>query len=259
MARARDILYLARKGRGFSQQELARLSGVGQPKISAYERGEVEPRFDVLEKLVGHCGMRLAVRLEDNSSPPLPRLACAWRLKRLQWAIARWGRGRGLLDVRAVPPVGEKAMTVVVRTGGRRWDTPGRVARELAAYLRYALGTVPVVDLASVSEPEREELLAASVPVAFVGRERPVRETRFEPPTPDERWYATRLLDALPGRLYGPRACPPHGFGLVERYRYRRAVEAEAKAAMEEERERSEDDRWWRELDEWAVVRVPRP
>lgn len=256
MARASDILYLARKTRGFTQKELARLSGVGQPKISAYERGEVEPRFDVLEKLVGHCGLRLAVRLEDNSFPPLPGLLGLHRFKVLQWALATRGRGHGLLDVRAVLPGRPDDITVLVRTTPGRLGLNRRAAEELAEYLWKAMGHVEVIDLDTVAEPARSELLEGSVPVAFVGRKRPVRETRFEPPSPDERWYATRLLDALPGRLYGQPAYPRKGAPPLESFRYRQAVEAEEKAALDEERERVSDEQLWRSLDERVVTRM---
>lgn len=67
VAKAGDIIYLARKARGFTQLELARVSGIGQPKISAYERHAVQPTFEVVERLVGYCGMRMAIGLEDNS------------------------------------------------------------------------------------------------------------------------------------------------------------------------------------------------
>jgi len=191
VATAADILYLARKERGLSQTELAWLSGVRQPKISAYERGEVVPKYDVLERLVGHCGLRLAVRLEDNSYPTLPAGPGVWRLKELQWAVSRSPRSFGVLDVRAVPPKGWEEMTVLVRLGSGA--SGSSVPEGLVEHLRRAVGRVAVVAVGHGATPEA---FATAVQVAFVGRTRPPRETRFAPPRADDRWYGTRLVGA---------------------------------------------------------------
>ena len=244
MATAADILYLARKERGLSQTELAWLSGVRQPKISAYGRGEVVPKYDVLERLVGHCGLRLAVRLEDNSYPTLPAGPGVWRLKELQWAVSRSPRSFGVLDVRAVPPKGWEEMTVLVRLGSGA--SGSSVPEGLVEHLRRAVGRVAVVAVGHGATPEA---FATAVQVAFVGRTRPPRETRFAPPRADDRWYGTRLVGAGPGRLYGkPR--PQRRAWLDERvWSYQRAREAEEKALAAEHAARAEDEERWRELD----------
>lgn len=263
MARAADVIYLARKTRGFSQKELARLSGVAQPKISAYERGEVEPRYEVVERLVGHCGLKLTVRLADDSYPTLPQVLGRDRLLDVQWAIARSPRDFDLLDVRAVPAPMHSPPTVLVRTKASRWTRPGWQAGELGEYLYWSVGRVHVLDLATLSADRQRELLEASVPLAFVGRKRPPRETRFVPPT-DDRWYGTELVNALPGTLYGPPAHRRRDDPPFVWLRYRRVQEAEEKAIADEERIRAADERARRRLDDrlsdvWLLERTRLP
>ncbi|WP_298337497.1 helix-turn-helix transcriptional regulator [Ferrimicrobium sp.] len=48
---------------GLSQNELARRSGVSQSKISRIERGEIEPSFPVLQKILSGAGLEARVYL----------------------------------------------------------------------------------------------------------------------------------------------------------------------------------------------------
>lgn len=252
---AGDIIYLARKARGFTQRELARVSGVGQPKISAYERHAVQPTFEIVERLVGHCGMRLAVDLEDNSSPTLPDSYDFELPLTIQWALNRGGSRFGLLDVRLVLPWSASNLLLLANFG---WPSPeeperesgresNRRAQALQRFLTRFVDEVAVIDLAEVADDGRQTLLRASVPLAVIGRPYAPRETRRMPLPPDERWYATRLLDPTP--LHGPPA-PQFTTTLPNpRSVYRRAVLEEEKRDADRLRRRIVKEALWRKLD----------
>ena len=42
-----------RRSSGLSQTQLSRLTGLAQPRISAYERGHIEPSLDTLARIAG--------------------------------------------------------------------------------------------------------------------------------------------------------------------------------------------------------------
>lgn len=60
---ARDLLVMARRRSGLSQQQLAQRSGVAQPQISRYESGTAEPPFATVQRLVDACDLSLGLRL----------------------------------------------------------------------------------------------------------------------------------------------------------------------------------------------------
>ena len=51
------VLLGCRKDAGYTQQGLEAVSGVGQSKISDYERGVVVPCYGTVEKLLLSCGV----------------------------------------------------------------------------------------------------------------------------------------------------------------------------------------------------------
>jgi transcriptional regulator with XRE-family HTH domain len=55
------LLRTARERAGFSQSLLARLSGVAQPKVSAYESGRQSPTVKTLVRLLDACGSELGL------------------------------------------------------------------------------------------------------------------------------------------------------------------------------------------------------
>jgi len=61
------LLRLARERAGYSQSLLARLSGVAQPKVSAYESGRESPTTRTLTRLLDACGAD--VRLTGTRIP----------------------------------------------------------------------------------------------------------------------------------------------------------------------------------------------
>ena len=52
----------ARRRRGLSQRDLARLAGVAQPVVARIESGAVTPRVDTLARFLDLCGESLEVR-----------------------------------------------------------------------------------------------------------------------------------------------------------------------------------------------------
>ncbi len=251
MARAGDILYAARKLRGFSQSELARVSGVGQPKISGYESHKVSLSYETLERLVGHCGLRLSVRLEDNYLPSVPEGHGERRMHEVQWAFEREPSRFEFLSVSAVPPASaHDKMTLLVHfVRGTPVQGAARAAR-LEAYLNRAAARLEVVDVAALRGERKDQLLGAAVPIAFRGRSAPPRETRFMPAPFDGRWYGTRLEGApeSPEHSYWVRSSARR-YDEAWRSRYRRAVAAVKRAKAEEERSRDRRAGVWRRLD----------
>lgn len=54
------FLRQVRESRGMSQGQLAEVSGIGQPNISAYENDRRTPSLDVFNRLLVSCGYELA-------------------------------------------------------------------------------------------------------------------------------------------------------------------------------------------------------
>ena len=57
---------LARKERGFTQQEVASVSGVKRPNIARLEGGKHSPTVDMLARVADSMGMRLELHLVDK-------------------------------------------------------------------------------------------------------------------------------------------------------------------------------------------------
>lgn len=85
------MLHYARRRAGLSQRELAARAGVPQPAVARIERGQVSPRVDTLERLLGAAGMtlQLAPRIGEGvdrtlirhslARTPVERIAAAGR------------------------------------------------------------------------------------------------------------------------------------------------------------------------------------
>lgn len=54
------FLRRVRESRGMSQGDLAEVSGIGQPNISAYENDRRTPSLDVFNRILVSCGYELA-------------------------------------------------------------------------------------------------------------------------------------------------------------------------------------------------------
>jgi transcriptional regulator with XRE-family HTH domain len=74
---AAALLRRARRLSRLSQQELARLAGVSQSVLSAYERGRRQPSVAAADRIVRAAGFRIALQPgvdEARSSDILPQL-----------------------------------------------------------------------------------------------------------------------------------------------------------------------------------------
>ncbi len=59
--RARDVIVVARRRAGLTQQELARRLGVPQATVARWESGVSEPKFRSVQEAVGACGLDLTL------------------------------------------------------------------------------------------------------------------------------------------------------------------------------------------------------
>lgn len=57
------IVRNARKRAGLTQAELAGRLGKSQSEIGRWERGEVQPSFETLQRIAGACGLDLVAQL----------------------------------------------------------------------------------------------------------------------------------------------------------------------------------------------------
>jgi transcriptional regulator with XRE-family HTH domain len=63
------VIREARLRAGFSQYELADRAGVPRPSVARWERGAVEPGFDMVRRLLRSCGFDVSlVRYEPDES-----------------------------------------------------------------------------------------------------------------------------------------------------------------------------------------------
>ena len=96
------LLRDARRRAGLSQAELARLAGVTQPVISAYENGRREPGLTMLAKLVDAAGLTLRIVLEPqpDDRDRLPDTPMGRLLRDRREEIVSTLRDRGMTRVR---------------------------------------------------------------------------------------------------------------------------------------------------------------
>ena len=90
--KAGDLVYLARSRVGITQAELGEASGMAQHAVSRIERGQVDPGFSTVVRLVRACGFEPEISLANRdpsyardvrrrlSLPPLGRLELAVQL-----------------------------------------------------------------------------------------------------------------------------------------------------------------------------------
>lgn len=67
------LIVAARKLRGLSQTQLARLVGTRQPKISEYENGEGNPTWETLSRIFGVLNLSLALHPSEMNAVAVPR------------------------------------------------------------------------------------------------------------------------------------------------------------------------------------------
>lgn len=59
--RGRDVIVIARRRAGLTQQQLARRLAVPQATVARWESGASEPKFETVQKAVGACGLDLTL------------------------------------------------------------------------------------------------------------------------------------------------------------------------------------------------------
>jgi transcriptional regulator with XRE-family HTH domain len=64
-----DVIRRARQSRGLTQAELAEISGVDQPNVSAIENGKRQPSAATLHQLLLACGYELLAAAGDKVIP----------------------------------------------------------------------------------------------------------------------------------------------------------------------------------------------
>lgn len=99
-----ELLREARLRAGLSQSDLARLTGVAQSVISAYESGRREPSLSTLRRMVGATGLMLAVEVAADKSKAvtrgLPDTTLGRRLRRRRAALVAAAERRGASNLR---------------------------------------------------------------------------------------------------------------------------------------------------------------
>lgn len=63
---AADRIRRARDDTGLTQSELARLTGIRQPSLSAFETGKVHPRPETLQRIIDATRLRPSIALRRN-------------------------------------------------------------------------------------------------------------------------------------------------------------------------------------------------
>ncbi len=61
-----DLIYIARRRAALTQAELGRRLRLPQSQISRWERGEVEPSLETLQRVVRACGLELTLGLANG-------------------------------------------------------------------------------------------------------------------------------------------------------------------------------------------------
>jgi len=61
-----DLIYIARRRAGVTQAELGRRLSLPQSQVSRWERGQVEPSLETLQRIVRACGLELTLGLANG-------------------------------------------------------------------------------------------------------------------------------------------------------------------------------------------------
>lgn len=105
--KASRLLRQARSRAGLSQRDLAAVTGISQPMISAIERGLQDPRHGTLEKLLRGCGQELDLVLKGGEGVDptqfIPGLRVALRARLKAAAEGSKNLARMRRDVKWLP------------------------------------------------------------------------------------------------------------------------------------------------------------
>lgn len=165
----------ARKSAGFSQEELAALTGTSQPALARYESGKTLPSVPTLERLLSACGLQLRIEALPFAQPAdLTSVRgqlgpIAERLRRRRRDILHAAGKRGVTRVRVFGSVARGEAKA-----GSDLDLlvdlqPGRTLVDLAGFRREAGEILDLpVDVATpdmLKDRLRDEVLHEALPL----------------------------------------------------------------------------------------------
>ena len=87
-----DLVYLARTRAGLTQAQLGAQADMAQNAISRIERGEVDPGFETVQRLVRACGFEPVVTLstlDSSYTRDVRRLLRLTPMQRLEHSVQR--------------------------------------------------------------------------------------------------------------------------------------------------------------------------
>lgn len=113
----RELLRAARSRAGLSAAALARRAGVATTTVVRIERGDMEPTFAIMDRLLSAAGEQLRVSSDTSNTPvELARLVDAW-LPAVADGTPDWTRLRAALDALRLRP--ESVATAIERAPAR--------------------------------------------------------------------------------------------------------------------------------------------
>jgi transcriptional regulator with XRE-family HTH domain len=99
MEAPRELLAAARTRAGLSAAALARRAGVATTTVVRIERGDMEPTFSIMDRLLSAAGEQLRVSTDTSNTPvELARLIDAWLPAAGTGGCPDWTRLRAALD-----------------------------------------------------------------------------------------------------------------------------------------------------------------
>ncbi len=67
MKKTGNIIKERRKALSITQQELAELAGIGINTLTKIERGEANPSFDILNRVLDTLGLEMDIKVKSNN------------------------------------------------------------------------------------------------------------------------------------------------------------------------------------------------
>jgi len=111
--RARDVIVVARRRAGLTQQELARRLGVPQGTVARWESGATEPKFCAVQEAVGACGFDLTLGFANADEGSWNSLIYEQLQRTPTERVLKLERGRSE-RVEALKLVGEAGLRAIV-------------------------------------------------------------------------------------------------------------------------------------------------
>ncbi len=113
LMRARDVIVVARRRAGLTQQELARRLEVPQATVARWESGVSEPKFCSVQEVAGACGLDLTLEFANADEGSWNSLIYEQLLRTPAERVRQLARGR-LDRVAALKSIGEAGVRAIV-------------------------------------------------------------------------------------------------------------------------------------------------